>query len=121
MHVYKIKHIIWQCLLCSILHNEADNAKTLCRACLTGWQFTNCDNVTGVFTDCCYRQSWLMVVFNTCYPRKGKFGAVDTVKSYGGVKGIVVLILNHDTGWLVTDSCVLPASPLRKYRHVPTE
>jgi len=57
---------------------------------------------------------WLMVIFNTCYPSKGKFGPVDTVKSYGGVKGIVLLILHHDTGWLVTDSCVLTCFTLEE-------
>ena len=61
-----------------------------------------------------------MVIFDTCYPSKGKFGPVDIIKSYGGVNGVVVLVLNHDIEWLVTDSCVLPASPLRKSPHVPT-
>ena len=52
-------------------------------------------------------KSWLMAIFNTCYPSKGKSDPVDTVESYAGVEGIVLLIFNHDTGWLVTDSSVV--------------
>ena len=50
--------------------------------------------------------SLLMVIFNTCYPSKGKYVPVHAVKSYRGMKGIVLLILNLDTGWLVTDNSV---------------